>query len=398
MFSVKCEDVKTKLLERVEEILDRVYKDIERDIIQRSQQIDRRHKEIVSYVTRPLTTAEDVQEMEKYTNNLILEKSVMQDRIDEWRNNLFLLINMDYNITEQTQNLARIVYQWPKKLDKILDDAYRAHYDDRDALEQQMYKTRKQFDKEMEVLEAEVKVLETNVDLFSYPMYIIPIREFYERFQGMKSRKERLEHEEMILLGAKTTYDAYLRFEKFFEPHYLFWTTTEQFLDKKKLWRGSTASTLNIEQIKSLKVQTHNMLKKIKNKLAPEQTKLIEGMQRQLKDVDSWMVIIETLGNPGMKPRHWEQIKQISGPDLDFRKLSIDRIKFLKIEYMIEPIVKISEEASKEYSVELFLKSMEEELEKRREKFIDLKTFSVDEVEELKQFKVSLDYRTECCH
>lgn len=59
-----------------------------------------------------------------------------------------------------------------------------------------------------------------------------------------------------------------------------------------------------------------------------------------------------------MKARHWEMVKEISGPDLDFQKLSIDRIKFLKIEYMIEPIMKISEQASKEYSIELYLDSM----------------------------------------
>ena len=34
----------------------------------------------------------------------------MQDNIDEWREWLFLLINMDYNITEQTQALAKIIY------------------------------------------------------------------------------------------------------------------------------------------------------------------------------------------------------------------------------------------------------------------------------------------------
>lgn len=91
-------------------MLNLVFKDIEDDIIQKSIQIDKRHNEICTYISKELQTAEEVLVMEKYKNNLILERSIMQDRIDEWRNILFLLINMDYNISEQTQSLARLIY------------------------------------------------------------------------------------------------------------------------------------------------------------------------------------------------------------------------------------------------------------------------------------------------
>ena len=68
------------------------------------------HQSVISDISKRLTTAEDVQSMEKYKNKLILERLIMQDNIDEWREWLFLLINMDYNITEQTQALAKIIY------------------------------------------------------------------------------------------------------------------------------------------------------------------------------------------------------------------------------------------------------------------------------------------------
>lgn len=68
------------------------------------------HQSVISDISKRLTTAEEVQSMEKYKNKLILERLIMQDNIDEWREWLFLLINMDYNITEQTQALAKIIY------------------------------------------------------------------------------------------------------------------------------------------------------------------------------------------------------------------------------------------------------------------------------------------------
>ena len=149
MFSIICVGVKNKLIERIDALLNSVFVNLEAEIITQSQQIDKKHADIVKYMTKILNTAEDVQEMDKFTNNLILERSVVQDRIDEWRSNLFLLIDMDYNITEATQMYAKTIYQWPKKLTNILETAYRRHYEEREAIETQMYKRRDQFEVEM---------------------------------------------------------------------------------------------------------------------------------------------------------------------------------------------------------------------------------------------------------
>lgn len=261
LFSVNCISVREELLNRTDEMLSRVFKSLESEVIGKGQAIDSRHKRICEFIGRKLRTVEDVQEMEKFSNDLVLEKSVMNDRIEEWRSGLFLLIDMDYSISEQTQFLAKVIYQWPKKLDSALDEAYRKHYDDKDIIEKAMVESRKKFKKEMKAFEKEVKIVETYDDLFGYPNYIIPIKEFNRKFQEMKKRKERLETEENILLGFKSQYEYYLNFEKFFEPHYLFWTTAEEFLDKKKLWRGATASTLNVEEIQKVKSNTQKTIK-----------------------------------------------------------------------------------------------------------------------------------------
>jgi SHS2 domain-containing protein len=225
--------------------------------------------------------------MEKFKNNIILENSVMQDKIDEWRNLLFLIVNMDYSISERTQTLTRIIYNWPKKLDQILDESNSVHFEQKEAIENKMQATKVKFEKEMEEFEEEIKEIETYVDLFSYPMYMIPINKFNQKFQGMKKRKERLELEETILIDETSPYESFVRVKKTFEPHYNFWKTTENFLDSKKKWKAVTASELNIEQIHNVKTDTKTMMKAVKGKLHEDQIKLIEGMLRQIKDLES---------------------------------------------------------------------------------------------------------------
>ena len=121
MFSINCIVVKEILINRVETLLQEVFTDLEKDILRQSSLIDRKHSEIVKYMSKHLNTAEDVQEMDRFTNNLILERSVMRDKIFEWRNNLLKLIEMGYNVSESTQVYTKIIYEWPKKLSQFLD-------------------------------------------------------------------------------------------------------------------------------------------------------------------------------------------------------------------------------------------------------------------------------------
>jgi hypothetical protein len=55
---------------------------------------------------------------------------------------------------------------------------------------------------------------------------------------------------------------------------------------------------------------------------------------------------------------------------------------------MIDPIMKVSDMASQEYSIELYMKSMSEELAKNRESVLNKEAFTKDDLPALKQFRV----------
>lgn len=293
------------------------------------------------------------------------------------------MIDMDYNISEATQIFAKTIYEWPKKLSNTLDQAGKRHYEEREAIETKMYKRRDQFEKDMVAFMNEISgdIVAEYDDLFSYPTFIGPIKEFNARFLVMKERKDRLENEENILLGFKSAYESYFQFEKFFEPHYLLWTTIEKFLDSKKKWKSFAASSLDIEEITKLKTETLNVVRKLKNNKTAfannaKQREVIEGLARQVKDLESWFPIIEALNINSLKERHWDEIKKISGPDIDFKKLSVDRIKFLKLEYLLEPIFEISSIAAQENSLEQYLIQMDKDLSEKQLSSTDPKNIS----------------------
>ena len=49
-----------------------------------------------------LKTPDDVLEMDKYKNNLLIEMSSLSDRMYENRKSIFFLIQMDFTMSEET--------------------------------------------------------------------------------------------------------------------------------------------------------------------------------------------------------------------------------------------------------------------------------------------------------
>lgn len=85
-------------------------------------------------------------------------------------------------------------------------------------------------------------------------------------------------------------------------------------------------------------------------------------MRTKIEDFKEYMPIIQTLGNPGMKERHWEQVSQIVGfaivPDSD---LTLAKIIEYGLDEFIPKFEAISEAATKENNLEKTLLKMKNE-------------------------------------
>lgn len=72
------------------------------------------------------------------------------------------------------------------------------------------------------------------------------------------------------------------------------------------------------------------------------------------------MPIIRCLCNPGLKPRHWEEISNIVGITINAEKeQNLSKLqRAIDLEQHLEQLEEISENASKEYSIENILNKM----------------------------------------
>lgn len=81
-----------------------------------------------------------------------------------------------------------------------------------------------------------------------------------------------------------------------------------------------------------------------------------------MDDFRNNMPIIQTLGNPGMKPRHWEKISEIVGfPIIVDDELTLEKVIDFNLGDYIEKFEGISEAATKENNLERALDKMMKE-------------------------------------
>lgn len=76
-------------------------------------------------------------------------------------------------------------------------------------------------------------------------------------------------------------------------------------------------------------------------------------MREQIEEFKEHMPIIQTLGNPGMKERHWEKVSEIIGfPIKVDAELTLAKIIDYGLDEYIDKFESISEAATKENNLE----------------------------------------------
>lgn len=76
------------------------------------------------------------------------------------------------------------------------------------------------------------------------------------------------------------------------------------------------------------------------------------------------MPLIQTLFNPGLRDRHWDQISEIASLDVPFRPDStscLSKFLMMQLDQYVPKFESISEAASKEFSLEKALEKMKTE-------------------------------------
>lgn len=152
----------------------------------------------------------------------------------------------------------------------------------------------------------------------------------------------------------KQTHDRLLPYKKLFDAG-------QNFADKYDLWMHAQVGTHDPDKIEEEVGNIYRTVLKLEKAFfdRPETQRLAGDIKTTLDNFKLNMPIIQNLGNPGMKVRHWEQISEIVGfPIKVSAELTLEKIIEYGLEDYIDRFETISESATKENNLEQAMAKM----------------------------------------
>lgn len=155
----------------------------------------------------------------------------------------------------------------------------------------------------------------------------------------------------------KQTHDKLLPYKKLFDAG-------QDFIEKRDSWLNSQVGSFDPVDITSDILNIYEAVLKLEPIFedSPSTKKLSDDVKSIIDEFKLNMPIIQTLGNPGLKLRHWEQISEMVGfPIKVSAELTLQKIIDFGLEDYLGRFEKISESATKENSLEVAMDDMKTE-------------------------------------
>ncbi|XP_017857964.1 PREDICTED: dynein heavy chain 7, axonemal [Drosophila arizonae] len=150
------------------------------------------------------------------------------------------------------------------------------------------------------------------------------------------------------------------------KPYKNLFDAGQDFIDKWELWMYSQVGSFDPDEIDQDVSNFYRIVQKLEKLMGdhPITMQLIMDVKEQMELFRGHMPIINTLGNPGMKARHWEQVSEIIGfPIKVSPELTLEKIIDYQLDEYVPKFEAISESATKENNLEKAMAKMANEWE-----------------------------------
>ncbi|XP_021921863.1 dynein heavy chain 7, axonemal isoform X5 [Zootermopsis nevadensis] len=328
------------------------------------RQLGEEYEEIsAKTLTLPANTAE-LMDFITYVQNME-NKTVLL--MENWLREIckYMLFLADYTTftqVEMKQNSS--TFQWYLRMPTIFDE-HRQIVEQKSAEYQEFLRLRiKKFIEDLELYEKQLEDFNTFGSLENLPKYLKKAQHLDTCIQNAQDKVESFNKEEVAYGWEQSQYPQQKELVCKLSPYKKLYETATDFIVRHDLWMNTQVGSHDPDEI-STDVDTcyrtiHNLEKIFAEQLAVKD--LTSTIRENIEEFREHVPIIQTLGNPGMKERHWEKVSELvgfpikPGPDLTLAKV----IDFGLQEFL--PRFKIiSEAATKENNLETALNKMQKE-------------------------------------
>lgn len=305
-------------------------------------------------LTIPKDTAE-LMELRVYVVNT--EDKIIPEMEDRLRKNMQHILSMMeisiYTPLEIKQN--SIAVQWYLKMSTV----FREHRDiiAEKTIEYQEFLRRRieTFNKDLEVFWEQVQDYENWGDIKKLTRYKKKAVVLDNKLIAAMDKIDLMNEEETAYGWELSQYPIRKQTHEKLMPYKKLFDAGQEFMNKYDLWMHSQVGSHDPDDIENDIGVIYRTVFKLEKQFGDRAItkQLATDVKITIDEFKTHMPIIQNLGNPGMKERHWEQISEIVGfPIKVSAELTLEKIVEFGLDDYIDKFESISESATKENNLE----------------------------------------------
>ncbi|KAL3158235.1 hypothetical protein ABBQ38_010487 [Trebouxia sp. C0009 RCD-2024] len=267
-------------------------------------------------------------------------------------------------LPEEDFEIAMKAYEWPKKFVSIMKEAATKATSEQREFETSLKKRKREFGETLERYEAEVDKYAQRSELSKRDEVAAQVTDLSQKLKEAAADAEEINAQEKLFGMASTKYGQVNRMIAKLEPYCGLWTLAARFYDKYAGWMSGPFSKLKPEEVETDVSDAYRKIYKLSKVFAAEPTlevpaKIAEECKAKIASFQELLPLISAICNAGLHERHWEQIAAVVGFDVRPDEVtSLRRLLDYNIQDHIKAIEEISEQASREWSIEKALDKM----------------------------------------
>ncbi|XP_073942137.1 dynein axonemal heavy chain 7-like, partial [Choristoneura fumiferana] len=287
----------------------------------------------------------------------------MEDKLREAMRSIIFL--GDYTIfTPQELKANCQAFHWYSRLPGIIEES-KVICEQKKIEYQELLKVRiAKFIDDLEIYEAQCDEMQYWGEMSELTIYASKARTLDEKLSQALVKIDQFNDEETAYgyeqsqyPKRKTIYERLVPYKKLYDAGF-------EFVEKNRTWMSTKVGTFDPEDIEADVGYYYKIVYKLEKSFqdVPDTYNLAITVRQKMDEFKTHLPIIQTLGNPGMKARHWEKISEIVGfPIIVDEEMSLQKVIDFNLDSYIEKFESISEAATKENNLEKMLDKMMKE-------------------------------------
>ncbi|KAG5443966.1 Dynein heavy chain 3, axonemal [Clonorchis sinensis] len=396
LFCVDCKSVNEELANRawkLRDILVSFELDENRDV---NRSICRRYDEIMNRLSETPPDTESLVQLQAYmreVNNTMVFK--LKEEVADAAERLNFLLDYAF-LSQDDIKLNSTLFYWPEHILSVLDvTTTRVNMLRENAEEDLKHRTAAL---EQRILNCwdRITAMRKREGITQEEMVksVQLLDEFLVELETLISDAEQVNKEEALVQWDPTQFPQLVELRRQMDPFDRLWRTALDFDTCNKNWLQAPYHTLSAYEIEAHVSEMYKTMHKLTKVLAdlPGPSKVAQKMKTKIIKFQQFLPVIHVVCNPGIQPRHWDQMSDIVGFDI---KPQSDTQLIVFLEYglkeFLEQLEEVGAAAAKEHQLETTMAKMKEEWRLMRFELLPYRDTGISILSAIDDIQVLLD-------